>query len=405
MHRTKPMSLDQLSSPPVADEWCKPIGGHARSNVQGLLCAILCSMACGCGGGGGGSSDMPTNPPPTPTTATLLAVTNATSGTIDFLTIDTKTGSPTPIAGNPLPEGAAATALAIDPQKRFLYVTSTSGEVRGYVIDPSTLNLTPVSGSPFATSAQSVAIAIDPSGHFVLTANASANTVSVFTISSTSPYGTLTEVPGSPFAAGAHPSAIVVTASHYVYAVNTAGRSVSAYSIDMTSGALTAVVGSPFPTAGLPNGLVLDPTGTHVYTTESLPNEVSGFAVDTADGSLTPIPGSPFPASYSIRTPVMDANGMRLHTANGTNVDCFQVDSTGALTEIGLSNTNGHAIALTLDGPDGFLYVLDNIANQVEVFSIDPTAGSLTLITGSPFPLFPGASSQALGPNAIAVQH
>jgi 6-phosphogluconolactonase (cycloisomerase 2 family) len=75
------------------------------------------------------------------------------------------------------------------------------------------------------------------------------------------------------------------------------------------------------------------------------------------------------------------------------------------LTEIGLSYTNGRALALALDGPDNFLYVLDNVDNQIEVFSIDPTDGSLTLITGSPFALFPGASTQSLGPNAIAVQH
>ena len=406
MHRAKSLDLDQLSGPSAADGWHKVISVRARSSVQWLMCAILCSVAGGCGGGGGGTSEPPNNPPPAPATATLLAVTNATSGTIDLLTIDTKTGAPTPIAGDPLQDGPTASAVAIDPQKRFLYVTSSSGEVRGYLIDSSTLNLTPVSGSPFATSAQSVAIAIDPSGHFVLTANGSANTLSVFTIGSTSPYGALTEVAGSPFPAGGNPGDIVVTASHYVYAVNTASHSVSAYSMDMTSGALAPVVGSPFPTAGSPNGLVIDPAGTHIYTTESQPNELSGFSIDAMSGALTPISGSPFAASYAIRSPVMDAKGQRLHAANGTDVDCFQVDSrTAGLTEIGLSSTNGRALALTLDGPDDFMYVLDNVDNQVEVFAIDPTSGSLTLITGSPFPLYPGANGQDLGPNAIAVRH
>ena len=102
----------------------------------------------------------------------------------------------------------------------------------------------------------------------------------------------------------------------------------------------------------------------------------------------------------------MDAEGKRLHVANGTDVDCFLVDaSSSALTEIGLSHTNGRAVALALDGPDDFLYALDNVGNQIEVFSINPTDGSLTLITGSPFALFPGAGSQSLGPNAISVQH
>ncbi|MBV8911296.1 MAG: beta-propeller fold lactonase family protein [Gammaproteobacteria bacterium] len=366
-----------------------------------------------CGNGYYNATDCP---PPSPTSASLLAVTNATSGTIDMLTIDTRTGVPTPIVGNPLPDGPAASAVAIDPHKRFLYVSSLSGEVRGYVIDPSTLQLYPAMGSPFATSAEAAAIAIDPGGQLVLTANGSANTVSIFEIENTSPcgscylqYGTLGEAKDSPHAAGAGPSVIVAT-TQYVYAVNTSGRSISVYRFDTQNdsgfGSLTAVMGSPFPTAGSPNGLVVDPTGTHVYTTESQPNEVSGFTVDGTSGSLTPISGSPFAASYAIRSPVMDANGMRLHAANGTDVDCFLVDSrTGALSEIGLSYTKGHAIALALDGPDNFLYALDDVDNQVEVFSIDPADGSLTLINGSPFALFPGAGGQSLGANAIAVRH
>jgi 6-phosphogluconolactonase (cycloisomerase 2 family) len=103
----------------------------------------------------------------------------------------------------------------------------------------------------------------------------------------------------------------------------------------------------------------------------------------------------------------MDAGGVRLHVSNGSNVDCFEVDAnTATLSEIGTSATNGESsIALALDGPDNFLYVLDNLANQIEVFSIDPSIGALTLINGSPFTLFAGASGQNLGPSAIAVQH
>jgi len=152
--------------------------------------------------------------------------------------------------------------------------------------------------------------------------------------------------------------------------------------------------------------LVVDQTDTHVYATESQPNEVYGFSINASSGALTAIPGSPFAASYTIRSPVADAEGKRLHAANGTDVDCFLVNaSSGALTEIGLSYTNGRAIALALDGPDDFLYALDNVGNQIEVFSINPTDGALTLISGSPFALFPGAGTQNLGPNALTVRH
>jgi hypothetical protein len=134
---------------------------------------------------------------------------------------------------------------------------------------------------------------------------------------------------------------------------------------------------------------------------------MSGFSIDATTGALTTIAGSPFRASYAIRSPVMDSGGQRLHISNGSAVDCYLVDKSNAtLSEIGVSETNGRSsIALALDGPDNFLYVLDNLANQIEVFSIDSGTGALTLISGSPFTLFAGASGQNLGPNAIAVQH
>jgi 6-phosphogluconolactonase len=405
MYRTKPMSLDDSRDSFGVHDWRNPDIHSTQSSLRGLICALLCSLTCGCGGGSGGSGTTPPTPTPAPpTTDSLLAVTNATAGSIDLLTIDTTTGVPAPVAGNPMPDGPTPAAVAIDPLRRFLYVVSTSGEIRGYVIVPSTLNLTAVAGSPFSTGAQSVGIAVDPSGQFVLTANGSANTVSVFSIGST---GALTEVAGSPFAAGPNPSAIVVAGGRYVYAANTAGSSVSGYSLNTTSGALTPVAGSPFATPGLPNGLVVDPAGTHLYASESQPNEMSGFSIDATTGALSTIPGSPFGASFVIRSPVMDAAGKRLHVANGTNVDCFEVDAnTATLSEIGTSATNGQSsIALALDGPDNFLYVLDNLANQIEVFSIDTSSGALTLINGSPFALFAGASKQSLGPNAMAVQH
>jgi 6-phosphogluconolactonase len=380
----------------------QPITLCARSSVRGLFCSLLCAAVCGCGGGGGYGGSPP--PPPPPPSSSLLVVTNAANGTLDLLTINTTTGTPTPVTGNPLADGTTASGVAIDPQKRYLYVASSSGEIRGYSINSSPVGLTAIAGSPFSTSAQSLAIAVDPSGQFVLTANGSAGTVSVFKIGA---YGALTQVAGSPFAAGSGTSAIIVTAGHYVYAANTAGKSVSAYSLNTTTGVLTSVAGSPFATAGSPNGLVVDEADAHVYATESGPKEISGFSINAATGALTAITGSPFAVNdvVQVQSPVIDSGDKRLHATDGTNVDCFNVDAnTGALNEIGLSYTNAHGIALTVDETDNFLYALDNIGNQVAVFSI-ASDGSLTNTAGSPFPLFSGAGGQNLGPNAIAVQH
>ena len=367
--------------------------------VRTLLGAMLCGLVCACGGGGSYSSPPP--PPPPPPSASLIFVTNGSAGTIDVLTIDAKTGVPTPVAGNPLPDGATPKGTVVDPQKRYLYVVSSAGEVRGYLLN-SSAQLSAMSASPFMTGGPSTAIAMDASGQFVLTANGTSNSVSVFKIGST---GALTEVPGSPFAAGANPDAIVM-AGTYVYAGNGQGGSVSAYSLDMTSGSLTAVAGSPFAAGGNPLALVADPSGTHLYAAEG-PNGIAGFAINGTTGALTTISGSPFTASGNAElSAVMDAAGALLHAANGTNVDCYNVDpSTGALSFIGPSGTGGRALALAVDAPDNFLYALDNVNNQIEVFSIQTGSYSLSLIPGNPYPLFSGASGQTLGPTSITIVH
>jgi 6-phosphogluconolactonase (cycloisomerase 2 family) len=361
-----------------------------------------CSVTNGAGTiAGSNVSNVAVSCTPTPTTATLLFATNATAGSIDGLNINRSTGVPAAISGSPFTDGPSPAAIGIDPQKRYLYISTAAGQIRGYAINGATLKLTAITGSPFPTSADSVAITVDPSGQFVLTANGTSNTVSVFKIGSG---GALSEVTGSPFPAGSDPVAIVVAAGQFVYAANAGGSNLSAYRMNTSTGALS-VVGSAIAVGAKPNGLVVDVSGTHVYASASGPNSVAGFSINGSTGALSAIAGSPFASSYAISSPVMDGEGKRLHATNGTDVDCFWLNADFSLSELGLSHTNGKAVALALDRQDNFLYALDNVSNQVEVFSIATTDGSLTLISGSPFALFSGSGSDSLGPNAIAVVH
>jgi hypothetical protein len=130
----EPIDPKETHGPSGPGESCEHLADDTR-RLRTFLGAILCGVVCACGGGGGysGSSGGGNNPPPPPTSATLLYVPNEAAGTIDALTIDTKTGIPTPISGSPLPDGPMPQGIAVDPQKRFLYAASPSGEVRGYL--------------------------------------------------------------------------------------------------------------------------------------------------------------------------------------------------------------------------------------------------------------------------------
>jgi 6-phosphogluconolactonase (cycloisomerase 2 family) len=109
------------------------------------------------------------------------------------------TGAPVQVPGTPPATGVDPQSIAIDPLGRFLYVTnSTDGTVSTYTITAGTGQLTAV-GSPVATGGGSsttpTAAAVDISGQYLYVANGDAGTVSTFTINQTS--GVLTAV-GSP---------------------------------------------------------------------------------------------------------------------------------------------------------------------------------------------------------------
>ena len=69
--------------------------------------------------------------------------------------------------------------------------------------------LSPVPGSPFAAGAQPSSILIDPTGKFAYVANSGADTVSAYTIDAGS--GALTALPAAAIATGQAPLALAVS--------------------------------------------------------------------------------------------------------------------------------------------------------------------------------------------------
>jgi 6-phosphogluconolactonase (cycloisomerase 2 family) len=83
---------------------------------------------------------------------------------------------------------------------------------------------------------------VDPSGKFAYAANYSSSTISVYTIDQTT--GALTLV-GTPVTAGHGPYSVTVDPSgRFAYAANYHSGNISVYTIDQTTGALTTV-GTP----------------------------------------------------------------------------------------------------------------------------------------------------------------
>jgi 6-phosphogluconolactonase len=99
-------------------------------------------------------------------------------------------------------------ALALDPAKPFLYVTS-AGYISGFRIhSDGTLSALP--GFPLPAAGFHFGVAVDPSGSFVYTTNAIPFNISGYTIAKD---GSLTIMPTSPFASGQDPVGMAITNS------------------------------------------------------------------------------------------------------------------------------------------------------------------------------------------------
>jgi 6-phosphogluconolactonase len=136
-------------------------------------------------------------------------------GQVNYFTIDSATGTLTPISGSPaaMPYLAVA-AASLDPTGQFLYVAGQAASVPNsgapsgnliyaYALDPTTGALSPVAGSPFSFADAPAAMDIESSGKFLYVSSASANRIYAFSIDPTS--GALTAVTGSPFVTGTTP--------------------------------------------------------------------------------------------------------------------------------------------------------------------------------------------------------
>jgi 6-phosphogluconolactonase len=191
-------------------------------------------------------------------------------------------------------------------------------------------------------------------------------------------------------------------AGRFAYVANQTSNSISAYSIDATSGALTPLSGSPFASTGTsPSALAVDPNGAFLYVANSASNDISVYAIDAA-GALTRGVGTIAVGSSPVAVTV-DPTDHYLYVANaGSNtVSAFAIDSgTGLGTAVGASPyaVGRQPVALTTDPSGKFLYVANFGDGNVTALAINPATGTLAGVSGSPFAADAGPVSIAIDP-------
>ena len=257
-------------------------------------------------------------------------------GSIDGWTIDQYTGALTTLTGSPFNLGIFSTsgALAVNNNARVLYVAD-AGKIDALQVDSNSGALSAISGSPFP-SGTGLFFAVDPADKFLFASDTTPpGNVLAYTIDST---GALTAVGGSPFPAvsgstNTYPYQIVVDSTgKFVYVDLMFTNQIAAFAIDSSTGALTAVPGSPFSTGAMPTALAT--VRNFIYVSNSVDGTLSGYSIDPTTGALTAIPGSPF--AISTGALATNSTGSFLYASGVDGIQAYGIDgSTGLLSAVG----------------------------------------------------------------------
>jgi 6-phosphogluconolactonase (cycloisomerase 2 family) len=340
----------------------------------------------------------------------FLYAADGASGDLLMLTINSSSGALTlsrTILGRPGPFSIAlATGTSpVTYTPKFTYAAnSDDNTISAYQTDPEGGTLTPITGSPFkvdgplASDPQAVSVAVDPTGKFEyaveFNGNGSNGYLAAYKVSAVS--GALAFTSGSPFTVGNQARTVTIDPSgRFVYVANPFSDNIMGFSINLTTGNLTALSLSPYGTGPGTNPwfVAVDPSGQFLFLAKEATNQIVSFSIDPVSGNLTGI--STVPTGASAVSVAVDPSGRFVYVA-ATLIYAYTLSPSGSLTAITGSPFTGGAnpVSLAVDPSGKFLYTANRDSNDVSGFAIDQNTGALTTIPGAPFPA--GQNAQAV---------
>jgi 6-phosphogluconolactonase (cycloisomerase 2 family) len=298
--------------------------------------------------------------------------------------------------------------LAIDPSGSFIFQTAqgynngTQGGIFVYAINRSNGSLGEATAI-YMTGQTFFADIVDNQGKFLYVLGSSA--VHAFSIQSGT--GVLTPVAGSPFAAAApsspgysQPATLMAVdqTNHFLYVSTSSG--IFGYTIDQTTGQLTAIAGSPFGGSQVTDSwtIVITPTNSFLYQLQSQNSgKLYGYSIDQTSGALSALSGSPFSsggcgsmvAAGTIGVPGPD--NMTIASAGKfmyDNCGIYSIDeSTGVVAQVSASGPGDWPVI----SPTGdFLWAITGDQEAcfhcdigVTTYQVDANTGALTAVPNS----------------------
>ena len=269
-------------------------------------------------------------------------------------------------------QGTTGSALALgpsSPSSQYLYVGGTSssnvnmGSVSGFTEVPSSGDLTGTTNTPYAAESPLSGITVDPTASYVFATSSNHDFIIVYAVNSD---GSLTQLANNPFSTGqgGNPAGVVTSplgtsASGFVYVTNPDTAAVLAFSYSTANAAgnfLVTVPGSPFLSGNQPEGIAIDPIGKYLYVANYADGTVTSFSINAQSGALTQISvvntgnltnATPTPGPTGLQ---VDPSGQFLYVANTVDgsVSLFTTKA-GALTLVATYNSDSGAIAIGIE--------------------------------------------------------
>lgn len=281
-----------------------------------------------------------------------------------------------------IPAEGAPGPLAVDPNRGYLYLSRRGArEISAYSIDAGTGGLT-LLGS-VSVEADACYLSTDRKGRFLLSASYGGGMAYVHAILqdgrlSDSPVHSTITLPKAHF--------ILTDPSNRLAFLPHVGESntIIGFRFDEDTGALQEVSRTSHKPDVGPRHLAFHPELDVVYASNEQGSSVTAYTLDTSSGVLEPVQTlSTLPEGFSGENTCaqihLHPSGRFLYVSNRgyDSIACFAVDDTGRLTRIGIQPTEPVPRAFGIDPTGHFLYAGGQDSGILASYRIDEKSGRL----------------------------